>query len=432
MGVEATVERYLSSLKWHLIGMPVANEVAGMFDLPSGHSNIYLQTHNEATNTWGNFIVPIETPLEVGKGYITWVGNSTGINQDEIVEFNGMLNAGDYTTGQSGFYDLEHTAGHGLNLICNPYPSALNADIQNWPQANQKIAQSVWVWDPDLGNYRYWNGSDGSNTSGYGTLTGGIIPAMQGFFILATSNNPWLTIPQSSRVNSNQAYYKESSFPANTLKLEVSGNDYKDIAFVSFNQQATDEYDNNYDVQKLYGLNEAPQLYSIISEEVLSINTLSPFENTTTVDFGFECNTSAVFTINASEMESFEENISIFLEDKMSSTMHDFDENSSYTFAHDPLYETDRFVLHFFAPNNIVELQNDDVNIFAFNNFVNVEPQNAINGNVFIYNLLGQEIKTASLIQGEVTRIKMDSNAGYLIVKVVTENSVVSKKVFIK
>ena len=234
-------------------------------------------------------------------------------------------------------------------------------------------------------------------------------------------------------MHSSQPYYKSTGLPANTLKLEVEGNNYKDVAFVSFNQEASDESDN-FDVRKMFGLDEAPQLYSILPDELLSINTLSTLQGSTFVDLGFECAVTEIFTINAGEIESFDKSVSIYLEDKLEGINIDLYENPVYTFAHDPLNEADRFVLHFEAPNDIIELpqEKEEVKIFSYANKVYVIPEEITMGNIFIYDLLGQEIKNTSLIQDGKTIVNVENGTGYFIVKVVTENSVVSKKVFIK
>ncbi len=138
---------------------------------------------------------------------------------DETVVFPGKLGAGDYTTGSGNFYALEYTSGHGLNLICNPYPSALQANISAWTKNN--IAPKAWIWSPAFGNYVFWGSGDDYGIGAFGTMTGGVIPEMQAFFVEATGSNPSLTIPQSSRVHSSQAFYKDSEIPMNTLRFDV-------------------------------------------------------------------------------------------------------------------------------------------------------------------------------------------------------------------
>ncbi len=239
IGVDAKVERFLTKMKWHFIGMPVTSGMAGVFDLPPGHADIYLKTHIESTNTWGPFIVPAETPLIQGRGYECWAGNpAVPANQmDETVVFQGKLGAGDYTTGSGGFYALEYTSGHGLNFICNPYPSALQANIDSWDKNN--VANSVWTWSDAHGNYLFWGSGDNYGGGAFGTLTSGIIPAMQAFFVEATGACTGLTIPQSDRIHSSQAYYKDTEVLPNTIRLDVEGNGYQDAIFVCFKEQAT-------------------------------------------------------------------------------------------------------------------------------------------------------------------------------------------------
>ncbi|MCD4788668.1 MAG: T9SS type A sorting domain-containing protein, partial [Bacteroidales bacterium] len=401
---------------------------AGVFHLPGGHSDIYLKTHNENDNTWGDFIYEVTTPLILGRGYECWVGNAT-FSQDETIEFEGALNAGDYTTGSGNFYDLEYTPDHGLNLISNPYPSALEANINTTAWAKTNIVNSVWTWDGTAGNYVYWNGTDGTNGSGWGTLTGGVIPSMQAFFVLANGSNPSLTIPQSSRVHSSQAYYKGTSGIPNTIRLDIEGNGYKDAMFVSFNELATDEYEGEYDVKKIYGLDQAPQLYSIIPGEILSINSLSELNEYRIVNLGFECGVPAIFTIEASEIESFKENITIYLEDIKEGTMFNLSENPSYTFNYETGDDTNRFLLHFGEPNSINEPGQQNIRIYSNENIIYIQQPAGLQGEIVIFNILGQEIKREKVNNEELTRIRVTNGTGYYIVKVKTGKQLLTQKV---
>ncbi|MCD4694650.1 MAG: T9SS type A sorting domain-containing protein [Bacteroidales bacterium] len=430
-GGEATVERYLTEMKWHFIGMPVESEVAGVFHLSSGHSNIYLRTHIESINDWTDWIVPVGTPLALGRGYEVWVDNN-GTGTDETIEFDGVLNAGDYTTGSGSpaFYDLEYTSGAGLNLICNPYPSALQANITTWSKTN--IANSIWTWSDVFGNYVYWGSGSDYGGGNYGTMNGGVIPAMQGFFVEATGSNPLLTIPQNDRIHSSQAYYKDSGMP-NTIRLDVEGNGYNDAIFVSFNPAATDVYDGEYDVRKLYGLDEAPQLYSIIPGDILSINSLPGLDEYRVVPLGFECDAPVEFTIEASEIESFEELISIYLEDIKEGELHNLTNNPSYTFTHEIGDDPNRFLLHFGEPNAIDEPGEQSVRIYSNEDVVYVHQPAGMNGEIVIYNMIGQEILRQKTGDETLSQIKVSTyGTGYYLVKVQTKEFLITEKIFIK
>ncbi len=433
-GVSATVERYLTKQQWHFIGIPVENATAGVFHLPAGHSDIYLKTHTESTNSWDINITAVNTSLIQGRGYECWVGdslNGSGISNDETVEFTGTLNHGDYTTGSGNFYQLQYTSGHGLNLISNPYPSALEADIDNWTKSN--VANSVWVWDSNNGNYVYWNGTDGTGGgSGVGTLTGGIIPAMQAFFVEATGSSPSITIPQADRIHSSQAYYKNSNDIPQTLRMDVEGNGYSDAIFVRFNENATEDYDAKYDVQKIFGLPDAPQLYSCIVNKKLSINTLPQLVGHKEIPIGFECDLPGEFTITASNPGSFGQ-IPVYLEDVQEGILHNLSQNPVYTFSHQMNNNPNRFILHFGDPLGVNDLQEqmELIHIYGSGKFVITTIPFKFNGNINVYDIMGRKITSINATEGK-NKIQINSSKGYYIVRIIGQNRVKTQKVFIR
>jgi hypothetical protein len=430
-GVDAIVERYLTDIEWHFIGIPVEEAMAGAFHLPSGHSDIYLRTHDESTNTWLDWIVPLTTPLIQGRGYACYVGSTQSFHQPETVEFTGKLNSGNYTTGQDDYYALQYTSGRGLNLISNPYPSALQANIHTWTKSN--IANKVYVWDASYGNYRYWNGIDGSNDDGYGTLTGGTIPSMQAFFVEATGTSPAIAIPQGSRIHSNQAYYKSSEVPENTLRLDVSANAYEDAIFINFNPLASDAYDVDFDVEKMFGLAEAPQLYSIITGKNLSINSMPEFTEGMSIPLGYECGVSGNTTIEAFGMEGFEGGIVLYLEDLKSGLIHNLKENPVYTFFHISGDDPERFILHFGNPASMETSIESSIQIYSGNNSIVINRQEPATMTVLIYDMMGRQVSFVQIPFDEVSStIDLNVKTGAYIVKTITNQESLSKMVFIK
>jgi hypothetical protein len=417
-------------MKWHFIGMPVESGVAGVFHLPSGHADIYLKPHIEMTNTWGGYIVPVTDPLEQGKGYECWVGDplDPSNQMDETIVFPGKLGAGDYTTGSGGFYGLTYT-GTGYNFTCNPYPSALEGSINSWTKTN--VDNSIWVWQGTGttilggGNYLFWNGTTGS-------LTNGIIPSMQGFFVHANNTGASLTIPQSSRVHDSQLFYKDSGLPLNTLRLDVEGNGFSDAVFVCFNEQATEDYDPEYDVRKLYGLNEAPQLYTVITGDELSINVLPDLGDNRIVEIGFECGVSNTFTINASGMNGFDEHVEFYLEDLKSGTAQNLKENPVYLFTGVEGDEPSRFRLHFGNPNTVEETVPNPISIYAENNKIHILNLTQGQVSVYVYDLMGRQVAEKQVNCENTIGIKVETETGYYLIKVQTGEQFITQKVFIK
>ena len=69
--------------------------------------------------------------------------------------------------------------------------------------------------------------------SGVGTLSGNIVPAMQGFFVHVTSPGPGsLTIPAGARTHNTQSFYKSADAVNDALLLTINGNGYEDKAIV--------------------------------------------------------------------------------------------------------------------------------------------------------------------------------------------------------
>jgi len=429
-GADSRVERFLTHSKWHFIGMPVESGVAGVFHLPSGHSDIWLRTHIESTNTWTDDIVPVETPLLQGRGYECWVGDPLGFSQDETIVFPGNLNAGNYTTGVDSFFDIEYTTGHGLNLICNPYPSALTANISSWSKTN--IANKVWTWSPAYGNYVFWGSGDDYGGGLFGTLTGGVIPEMQAFFVEATGTSPVLTIPQTDRIHSSQAYYKDSELPLNTLQLDVTGNEYYDAMFVNFNEQSTEEFDVNYDVDKIFGLDEAPQIYAVITGKQLSINSLPNIGDDRIVNIGFECSVNTTFNINVNGMEGFDEDTEFYLEDLKEGTVQNLKENPQYSFTSEVSNDPSRFLLHFGNPSAIEETATEFVKIYSYNDVIHILNPAQAKMNIYVCDILGRNIIKKEDCGTEVIHLQPQVERGYYIVKVQSGNQVMQKKVFLQ
>jgi hypothetical protein len=425
--INGTVERYLTQNKWHLLGIPVASCVANVFYFPDG-SDIYLKTHIESTNTWDVSITDVNTPLILGRGYECWVDDN--VNQDELIQFTGIINSGDYTTGINDFYDLQYTTGHGLNLISNPFPSSLQANIQSWSKSN--VANKVWVWSPADGNYLFWNGIDGTNGDGYGPLTGGIIPSMQAFFVEATGTNPQLTLPQSSRTHSSQPFYKELEIPENTLLFEINGNSYQDAMYINFNASATEGYDSDFDVEKINGLLEAPQLFCQIPGKNLSINSLSGWDESRSISIGFECMIVSGFTLNVSGLEGFNSETEFYLEDKKEHIILDLKTNPVYTFSGGGVNDPSRFVLHFGKPNYVAENTGTIISVYAEGRTINVLNPNHEQLNLFVYDMMGRQVIQKSIPSEGLTQVNDMNETGYYLVKVQSNDRAITKKIFIR
>lgn len=406
----SSVEYYLPESRWHHLSSPMTGQTANVF------WDIYLYDHDEATNSFSN-ISDENTPLNVGQGYQAWA-SPTLTGTTTVTYTGGDLNSGSYTLPVTN-------TGTGFNFVGNPYPSAVDWDNLSWIKTY--IDGTVYVYDGDLGQYLSWNGS-------VGDLTGGIIPAMQGFFVIANGPTPSLAVSNGARLHGVDPY-KESV--SDLLELSIVGNGFSDFTFVNFNKEATTGFDAEFDGYKLFGADEAPQLYSMVDDKILKINVLPEINDGLIIPLGLQVGAENEYTIVAKNLGSFSDGVSVYLEDLKEQAMIDLTSQPDYTFIASIVDNPDRFLLHFGMLNVSDEkLKNlaNDYSIYSNENTIYIKNNTDLQtkGDAFIFNIMGQEVYTSELQNLKLNKIDLFQETGYYIIKVVSSNGVYSEKVFIR
>lgn len=240
-----SVERYLSGGQWHLVSAPVSGASASVFN------GIWLRPYNEATNAYGEYIVPDATPLPVGQGFIAWT------NSADTRVYSGNLN-----NGSVGPLGLQLTGladiNTGWNLVGNPYPSSIDWDaVSGWTK--NSVANAVYVY----------NGTQYASYVGGTSVNGGsnIIAPGQGFFVQATANGASLSMDNDVRVHSLLHFMKSDTEPLNNIRINLSNSLYEDETVITVREFATENYDFENDAAKIAGAAEAPQMYTIKGED---------------------------------------------------------------------------------------------------------------------------------------------------------------------
>jgi len=112
---------------------------------------------------------------------------------------------------------------------------------------------------------------------------------------------------------------------SNYLVLTVNGNNFSDQAFVYFTNEATRNFDGDFDAHKLMSMNPAvPAIYTITPDSTkLAINSLPLAAASTPLPLAFIPGTDGAYTITASELTTFQTDAIILLEDRKSGTFQD-------------------------------------------------------------------------------------------------------------
>ena len=103
-----------------------------------------------------------------------------------------------------------------------------------------------------------------------------------------------------------------------------------------------------------------------------------------------------------------------------------------YTFSAYPANPEHRFDLHFAPTTGIEKGKASDINIYSFGKNIFVNIHNEINGQVIVYNMLGQEMYKSSVTPNFLNKIDLVAPEGYYLVKVITDGVTASEKVIIK
>ncbi|WP_458628041.1 GEVED domain-containing protein [Winogradskyella sp. PC D3.3] len=415
------------------------------------------------------------TIMEPGVGYAA-TQNSFALFPTQIdYVFEGPFNNGVYNIPI--YRNDSELNDNNWNLIGNPYPSAISADL--FLAENASIGQNIgatngaiffWSHNTDAdgatnGNenlnyaqsdYAIINGS-GQTMGGDGLMPTRYIPSGQAFFIAMDNASPATVVSgdikqttilfnNSMRVtaNNNQFFRSTNTATPNKLwlNLETDNGAFNQI-LVAYVNGATDEDDGMYyDTQRNLSTETNTIIYSLIDEDVtkkFAIQGKNP--NSLTLDevipLGFNTSITAptIYRISIYQFEGdFMSDNPIYINDKLLNTTHNL-KDSDYTFTSETGEFKDRFEI-VFTPTILLSI---DDNIVDANEVKITELQN---GNVEIKVGNTHTIKHVAIIdvtgrliyslQGhnaiEVYNLSKLSQAAYIAKVTLSNGQVISKK----
>ncbi|MFA4917516.1 MAG: T9SS type A sorting domain-containing protein, partial [Syntrophales bacterium] len=423
-----TVKKYLTGNRWWYIGSPVTSFVAnaGSFgnalSAVSGVGKRLLYYTEGGAGTTYTAVTDGATLNTVLRGY-TYKNFAAPAT---TVAFAGALNTGIIGIANNIVRTPGIVGYEGYNLVCNPYPSAIDFGVAGTGLTRTNMQTTIW--------YR-----SGSNYPTYNFLTGtGVlggqqyIPAMQAFWVKVAQGytTGTLIMDNPARVHSTVPFYKETS-ESNVCRMEVSDGTLNDEAVVGFYQGAADIFDN-YDSEKMFSTdNDYPQIYTLTSDNtIVIINGLPELaaNDERIVDLGFKTNVAGSFTLNATNMADFDSNIPAYLEDVQLNVIQDLRQSAIYNFSSAVVDDANRFKLHFGSMAvSITTISESSASVYAANNIIYVNtPKTAI---IEVYDMLGNLIMNQQSAQG-LNKLQLNV-AGIYIVKVQTGTQITTHKVMI-
>ncbi len=410
-GIKAIVQQHISTDQWHMVSSPVSSAVSGVY------TGAYLYKWNEPDSTWA-FITTTTETLSVARGYHAY--SASAISGPTDVVFTGLLNTGDYSPTIT--YNSGSNKGEGWNEIGNPFPSALEWN-SSWTKTN--VDATVYIYDGT--QYKTWN-----YITGLGGLGNGEIPPTQGFWVKANASSPSITIPNAERLHSSNTFYKSADKIQDNFRINVTGNGYSDEITFGILIGSIEGFDSNYDAYKLFGIEDAPQLYSYNDETKFAINIFPEIFENKVIPLGLKTSTAMEYTFEAENLEDFDLAIGVYLEDNLTGSLTNLRENPVYSFYSEEGLDEDRFVLHFnVGITDIISQDISEINIYSIEDIVYVNYKIKTPGQILIYDMLGKEIVSERLNIDQLNKFTINYDRGYYIVKVVSPSDIITEKVLI-
>lgn len=396
-----------ASTIWHYVSSPVSNSTIGVF--LGCLLNKWTEGSTLYGGNWDTLCLPLTLPLEVGRGYAVAAFPAFGDAQ-----FNGPLNTGNIV--KSGLTNTNPAnIAYGYNLLGNPYASGLKWDAAI---GRTNVEGAIYLWN-------------GTTYITKTTVDNYEIQPEQGFFVHATASGASVTLMNSNRVHSSGSFLK--STVDNQLTLTVTGNELSDETIIRFNEQSSAGFDSEFDAYKLFGVYNCPQIFSILPEFNLSINSLPAATSQEVIPVGFKSGVSGTYTITATDLASFQTGTELYLTDLFTGHMQNLLTNPVYTFTASPANPEHRFDITF-SPVGVNDTKHNInyAKIYAVGKTVFVNTPFQIQGSVIIYDLLGREIVKQEIESNTLNKIQVNTLQGYYLVKVVSDQVSATEKVFIR
>jgi hypothetical protein len=403
-------------------------------------------SYNEASTNGGTNInakweaIDGNTALVNGKGYRVFVrGDRTSTNNNTTNTVTTVSVTGTYpSTPVSIPVTYNPTLGNGWNLVGNPFPSPIDWNAASgWTKTN--ISNTVWIWNPTTNSYGSFDGTTNTNS------VTRYIGSSQAFFIQATSASPVLTIDEPVKVSNTPSNMFKAS-ERNSLRMRLIKDDSEsDEAVVRFMDGKSDAFTYTEDVAKPL-MNPNVNISSYFGADKYSMVNYLELKsmNAKVVPLAAWVSSEGNYTIKFNQVQSFDNDINVYLKDNYNNTITDLRVNDNYSFNIDSKPESTldgRLELIFVNKTSSVEsvLAGRKASLNVYPNpaidVLNIEVLNANfkNSVLTIYNVSGVEVMSVDMIGNKKSLdIEKLTSGAYLVKVSNTENGYTNTVKFIK
>ena len=445
-GNSSTWNTTTSGRYWYM-GVPMSSTTRNAFGAYNINSN-RVWSYSEATKQYTH-LTDNNATLNAGTGYVHRRASN------DTLTFT--------ATGANGLYgadfslsNLTRTSGvsAGYHLIANPYMAYLdwnaisktNVEPTYYIRSNNANVDISALISYNAGTNLYTNTSSVTTTAGQLQY----IAPLQSIWIrvgaAAATGGLAMDRTMLSHQSGNPGLKSSSIFPTLARVNLVDGARF-DQMLVYMNPDMTNGVDQ-YDSEKMF-VTGAPQLYTMAAGKKLVMNGLKNNKSKISLPLYLELPESKIYNLQLAEY-LLEDGL-ILLEDKQEGTIQDFTIHDVYSFYANSGVLQNRFILHFYMPDNVITAQgpsnswveeeaviNEGGNILVNSNGrgkvsiqQDIDPSPAAKGSVVVRDAAGREVWKGQL-SGSATTLELDTPSGIYFVEVELNGQVELKKIFVQ
>ena len=411
-------QKSLPNTDWYLISPPVSGE--SIEDVISNHS---LATGTGTNLGLANFINTNSSPWNYQSSTSTGIlnaaqGYSVKLQAAADISFTGSANTSDVT------YTVSGGNSNNFYLLGNPFTSYVNSTAFFNKNTANLSSQTIWLWE-------------GTAYQTYNIISPIEIAPVQGFFVniddsVSNQNIVFETSNQSHQ--STDTFKKEEPFA--NFELSMESNDAKSATKVFYVAGKTTGFDNGYD-SRIFG--GATHNFTVYTELVgdqegtkLAIQTLDK-DDTSIIPVGVIANVGKEITFSL-ESENLGDNVSIYLEDKLTGAFINVSETTYQTTITEEAEGVGRFYIHNTSASLSIENLNAN-NISIYKSSFNEITINGVTTKATfkMFSVTGKEVMHTRFASHGNKEIPLPSLAkGVYIVQLTTEAGTINKKIILE
>ncbi|MDR1005582.1 MAG: hypothetical protein LBL74_01785 [Bacteroidales bacterium] len=297
-----SVSQFLPAKQWNYISPAVNRIKAYTFSMRRDDNETWLMEYNtgiisEQGDHWSPYITDPNFILKAGQGYAVYTQKSINVMYD------GILSNSQVTI------PLVSQNKDRWNFIGNPFTAPLDSR-KLFSCINGKI-QGNAIFIPDSNGFY-----NPIIIDSFSSKT--IIPSLSAFFVESLKSNSEITFKRSQQYTGDSIVYEEQRPDCLSLFVAKTSatSDFKPIfnrSIIKFNNYAKNGFDD-YDAHKLFGSSNNPEIYTIIGNEELAINTFSHYP--VVLGLGLYAPAASTIAMGIDNLSSItSEDVIIFLED---------------------------------------------------------------------------------------------------------------------